>query len=60
MSANISVFDISKKDQISEIYSLGEVLGERIINDVQSERPLIWIILSHFEMRFSYSILRSQ
>ena len=31
-SANIAVFDISKKDQIKEIYSLGEVTGS-IIND---------------------------
>ena len=30
-SANMAVFDISKKDQIKEIYSLGEVSGERII-----------------------------
>ena len=30
-SANMSVFDISEKDQIKEIYSLGEVSGERII-----------------------------
>ena len=30
-SANMSVFDISKKSQIKEIYSLGEVSGERII-----------------------------
>mgnify|MGYP000880086214 FL=1 len=33
-SANMSIFDISKKDQIKEIFSLGEVSGERIINDV--------------------------
>ena len=31
-SANMAVFDISKKDQIKEIYSLGEVSGGRIIN----------------------------
>ena len=31
-SANIAVFDISKKDQIKEIYSLGELSRERIIN----------------------------
>ena len=30
-SANMSVFDISKKDQIKEIYSLGEVSGGSII-----------------------------
>ena len=30
-SANMSVFDISKKDQIKEIYSLGEVTGGIII-----------------------------
>ena len=30
-SANISVFDISKKDQIKEIYSLGVVSGACII-----------------------------
>ena len=27
----MAVFDISKKDQIKELYSLGEVSGERII-----------------------------
>ena len=30
-SANMSIFDISKKDQIKEIYSLGGVLEECII-----------------------------
>ena len=30
-SANMAVFDISKKDQIKEIYSLGEVSGGCII-----------------------------
>ena len=30
-SANMAVFDISKKDQIKEIYSLGEVSGGSII-----------------------------
>ena len=30
-SANMTVFDISKKDQIQEIYSLGEVSGGKII-----------------------------
>ena len=30
-SANMSVFDISKKDQIKEIYSLDEVSGGSII-----------------------------
>ena len=30
-SANMAIFDISKKDQIKEIYSLGEVSGKRII-----------------------------
>ena len=30
-SANMAVFDISKNDQIKEIYSLGEVSGGRII-----------------------------
>ena len=30
-SANMSVFDISKNDQIKEIYSVGEVLGSIII-----------------------------
>ena len=30
-AVNMSVFDISKKDKIKEIYSLGEVSGERII-----------------------------
>ena len=29
--ANMAVFDISKKDQIKEIYSLGEVSGRCII-----------------------------
>mgnify|MGYP000947881788 CR=1 FL=1 len=31
-SANMSVFDISKKDQIKEVYSLGEVSRGRINN----------------------------
>ena len=31
-SANMAVFDISKKDHIKEIYSLGEVSGLSIIN----------------------------
>ena len=31
-SANMAVYDISKKDQIKEIYSLGEVSGGCIIN----------------------------
>ena len=30
-SANIAVFDISKKNKIKEIYSLGEVTGGRTI-----------------------------
>ena len=30
-SANMAVFDLSQKDQIKEIYSLGEVLGSTII-----------------------------
>ena len=30
-AVNMAVFDISKKDQIKEIYSLGEVSGGRII-----------------------------
>ena len=30
-SANMSVFDISKNDQIKEIYSVGEVSGGIII-----------------------------
>ena len=30
--ANMAIFDISKKDYIKEIYSLGEVSGGRIIN----------------------------
>ena len=30
-SANMAVFDIPKKDQIKEIYSLGGVSGGRII-----------------------------
>ena len=33
-SANMSVFDISKKDQIKEIYSLGEVSGGTIIGGI--------------------------
>mgnify|MGYP006950868759 CR=1 FL=1 len=30
-SANMAIFDISKKDYIKEIYSLGEVTGGGII-----------------------------
>ena len=30
-SANMAVFDISKNDQIKEIYSLGEISDESII-----------------------------
>ena len=30
-SVNMTIFDISKKNQIKEIYSLGEVSGGRII-----------------------------
>ena len=49
-ATNMSVFDISKNNQIKEIYSHGE--GPKgIINDIPPEKPLIWLILSHFQMR---------
>ena len=39
--ANMAVFDISKKDQIKEIYSLGEVSGGSIINYEISQKPTV-------------------
>ena len=50
-SANMAVFDISKKDQIKEIYSLEEVSDGRIIFTVMFEE---WHFLSrHWLWRYN-------
>ena len=48
----MAVFDISKKDQIKEIYSLGEVSGGRIIIFVPSSFELFSFLSRDWSWRY--------